>query len=543
MELLRRLEALQASHGAVDDAALERLHREAGVPLYRLEGLRSFYPVFRDVPGPRVQVQVCRDLVCRMRGGADHCARLGARLAGREDVEVTEVSCLGRCDAAPAAVVDHRDVSGDADTLAALALGEAPLPQPEAPPAAPLPTDPYPAGRRSYAVLKAQASRGHGAAEDIIAALEASGLAGLGGAAFPTAKKWHFTRIAEGGPKVVVCNADESEPGTFKDREILERAPHLVVEGMALGALTIGARRGIIYLRHEYQRARDVLEQAIADAYDQGALGDSVFGTDFGFHLEVFVSPGGYILGEETALLEALEDRRGEPRNKPPFPTNVGLHAAPTLINNVETLAAVPAILAHGPDWWTQQGVGEHKGLKYVCASGDVERPGVHCLSWGTPAREMLERCGGVSGGRQLKAFSPGGASTAFLPASALDTALDFKAMAEAGSGLGTGAMVFVAEGRDLLDVVLAQVRFFRNESCGKCVPCRLGSRKAVELVEQARAGGAAADLPATLSELHSTLMRTSICGLGQVALLSLVDALERFPDEPSLAGLRRSEP
>ena len=234
-------------------------------------------------------------------------------------------------------------------------------------------------------MLREQAGRGGAAADDIIAALEASGLSGLGGAAFPTARKWHFTRRAAGGPKTVVCNADESEPGTFKDREILERAPHLVIEGMALGGLTVGARRGIVYLRHEYHRAREALDGAIAEAYRLGALGGSVFGSGFGFDLEVFVSPGGYILGEETALLEALEDRRGEPRNKPPFPTNVGLDGRPTLINNVETLAAVPTILARGPDWWAAQGVGEHKGLKYVCASGDVVRPAVHCMPWATP--------------------------------------------------------------------------------------------------------------------------------------------------------------
>ena len=539
MELLRRLEALQAAAGAVDDGALAALHRETGVPLYRLEGLRSFYPVFRETPGAPVQLHVCRDLVCRMRGGPDHCARLRAALQGVDGVEVTEVSCLGRCDAAPAASLGEQPVGGSAAELAAMARGERPVAPPPAPSAEPLPTDPYPSPGEGYGVLRDHAARGEAGADAIIAALEASGLSGLGGAAFPTARKWHFTRLAKGGPKTVVCNADESEPGTFKDREVLERAPHLVIEGMALGGLTVGARHGIVYLRHEYHRAREILEHAIAEAYRIGALGESVFGTGFAFDLEVFVSPGGYILGEETALLEALEDRRGEPRNKPPVPTNVGLHGRPTLINNVETLAAVPTILARGPDWWAAQGAGDHKGLKYVCASGDVVRPGVHCIPWGTPAREVLERCGGVPDGAALKAFSPGGSSTPFLPAAALDTPLDFEAMRRAGSGLGTGAMVFVAEGRDLLDVVLSQVRFFRNESCGKCVPCRVGSRKAVELVERACAGGGEA-VAGTLQELHSTLMRTSICGLGQVALLPLVDALERFPDEPSLAVLGR---
>ncbi|HEX5513510.1 MAG TPA: NADH-ubiquinone oxidoreductase-F iron-sulfur binding region domain-containing protein, partial [Gammaproteobacteria bacterium] len=345
-------------------------------------------------------------------------------------------------------------------------------------------------------------------------------------------------RRAVGAEKYVICNADESEPGTFKDRVLLEQLPHLVLEGMLIGAWVVGAQRGIVYLRHEYGAAARALEQAIAEAYAVGALGEAVFGSAFSFDLEIFISPGGYIMGEETALLEALEDRRGEPRNKPPFPTNAGLYGKPTLINNVETFAAVPAICSRGADWWVAQGKPGFKGLKYVSVAGDVARPGVYCVPWGSTAREVLELCGGMAAGRALKAFSPGGASTPFLPADRLDTPLDFQAMQAAGSALGTGAMLFVAEHRDLLDVVLAQVRFFRNESCGKCVPCRIGSQKAVEMVEQVLAGEQART-SIELSELHQTLMKTSICGLGQVALLPLVDALRQFPAEPSLQPLR----
>ncbi len=540
MRLLKAMMALQAEEGAVTDAALQDLARQERVPLYRLQGLRSFFPVFRERASESRQLEVCRDVVCRMAAGGDPVKQAGELLAGRDDIQIRPVSCLGQCDRAPAAMLDHVPVRGDTAALRELAGGHGPTPMPVQPGSRAWPTDPYDSQDSQYATVGALAREGR--PDDVIQALKDAGLRGLGGAAFPTGMKWDFTRRAAGETKYVICNADESEPGTFKDRMILEELPHLVIEGMLIGAWVIGARQGIIYLRHEYVQARQQLQAAIADAHHLGLLGPDAFGPDQGFELEVFVSPGGYIMGEETALLEALEDRRGEPRNKPPFPTTSGLRGQPTLINNVETFAAVPVICTRGADWWASQGAGEHKGLKFVSVSGDVAEPGVHCVPWGTTAREVLDRCGGIAGGRRLKAYSPGGASTSFLPPDKLDTPLDFEAMQSAGSALGTGAMVFVGEGRDLLDVTLAQLRFFRNESCGKCVPCRIGSHKAVEMVEQARRGASAVP-PGSLEALHQTLARTSICGLGQVALLPLVDALRSFPDEPSLDPLRGEQP
>lgn len=309
-----------------------------------------------------------------------------------------------------------------------------------------------------------------------------------------------------------------------------------------MGAAVIGAAQGIIYLRHEYLRAKHAITAALDSARAAGVLGPDARGPDLAFDIELFISPGGYILGEETALLEALEDKRGEPRHKPPFPTNVGLHGGPTLINNVETLAAVTTILARGAEWWRSQGIGEHAGLKYVSVSGDVKHPQVLCLPWGTSVTKAIEHCGGMAEGHALLAFSPGGASTPFLPAEAADTPLTFEDLRNAGSSLGTGALFIVGTGRNLAEVLLGQARFFRNESCGKCVPCRVGSNKGVELAEAAlhdQPNAIAADLTA----LHHTLMRTSICGLGQVALLPLVDGLKRFPDEPSLQPLKGQAP
>lgn len=540
MRLLTELASIQARQGALDDETLRAFAERHAVPLYQLEGLRSFYPVFREVPGAAHRVQICRDGPCRLKGEA-RARALATALEDQADVDVEYVSCIGQCDCAPAVAIDdhHHGPLPDVETLATwLERGDG-LPRPTPGLTAPLSTDPYATSADHYGASRHWLQQ---PPESVIDVLEASGLQGLGGAAFPTARKWRFTREAEGGPRTVICNADESEPGTFKDRLLLEQAPHLVIEGMLMGAAVIEADHGIIYLRHEYETGRLALQQALDEARARGVLGPNARGAGRAFDIELFVSPGGYILGEETALLEALEGHRGEPRHKPPFPVTAGLNGGPTLINNVETLAAVSSILAHGPDWWQAQGEGDYAGLKYVSVSGDVAEPQVLCLPWGTPVAEAIRQCGGMADGRDLLAFSPGGASTPFLPAEAADTPLAFDALRSAGSGLGTGALFVVGSGRDLADVVITQARFFRNESCGKCVPCRTGSTKGVAMATEA-ASMNGTDITAELGQLHQTLMRTSICGLGQVALLPIVDALERFPDEPSLQALRGAQP
>jgi len=354
----------------------------------------------------------------------------------------------------------------------------------------------------------------------------------MGGAGFPTGVKWELVRQAQATPKYIVCNADESEPGSFKDRVILEELPHLVVEGMLLAGLAVGAEHGIVYIRHEYARERKALERAITHARSTGLLGQHIQGTEFSFDITIFVSPGGYIQGEETALLEALEDRRGEPRNKPPFPVSHGLYGKPTVINNVETLAMVPVILQCGSQWWKQQGQNGASGLKFIALSGHVEKPGVYEVPLGTPVAELLALGGGVLGGKKLKTFLPGGASSKFLPASQVQVPLDFGALAKAGSMLGAGAVVIVAEGTDLVDLATNIVRFFRNESCGKCVPCRVGTAKTVGLLEDLVAGHGTREQLELLPLLGETLGLTSICGLGQVALNPILSVLEHFPQE-----------
>jgi NADH:ubiquinone oxidoreductase subunit F (NADH-binding) len=358
----------------------------------------------------------------------------------------------------------------------------------------------------------------------------------MGGAAFPTGMKWDLVRKQEASPKYVICNADESEPGTFKDRVILSDLAHLVIEGMMLAGRAVAAEKGIVFIRHEYGPERQIVQQAIDDARALGLLGENIQGSGLNFDIDVAVSPGGYIMGEETALLECLEDKRGEPRNKPPFPGVSGLWGKPTVINNVETLAFVPIILSHGPQWWGEQGVGKAAGLKFVAVSGHVKRPGVYLAPMGTVIREIIELAGGMAEGVRPKAILPGGASSNFLPAEKIDTHYDFQSLQEAGSMLGSGALIVIGEDVSMLELATNVVRFFRNESCGKCVPCRQGSEKGVIILEQFSAGHQDIELE-ILPDLAETMNQSSICGLGQVALNPILSAMEHFPKEIESPG------
>ena len=532
MELIQELTRLQHIYGYLREADLHELSERQRVPLYRIEEVVSFYPHFRTIPPPKVQIAVCRDLTCALNGGKDFCDRARELIGDGGDVELQEVSCIGRCDIAPAALVNGVPVGGlTPGRLAELGHAPADL-EPPVYEARSWRIDPYDGDAARYSIYEGLRARPRPrprptgeAASEIIEKLKAAGLRGMGGAGFPTGRKWELVRAQKAEPKYVVCNADESEPGTIKDRAILGQLSHLMLEGMCLAGLSIGAERGWIYLRHEYEPERQAVQAAIESARERGVLGAH-------FDVEIFISPGGYILGEETALLEALESKRGEPRNKPPYPGERGLWSKPTLINNVETLAMIPIILAKGAAWWKEQGLRGHSGLKVISVSGHVERPGNYEIPMGTTMAELIELAGGVSDGRALKAFAPGGASSDFLPASAVDVEIDFDSIAEAGSMLGSGALVVLAEGTDMIEAATNVTRFFRNESCGKCVPCRVGTEKVVGLLEDILAGKGDGRLRELLPELSRTLGETSICGLGQVALNPIVSVLENWGDE-----------
>ncbi|HHH29637.1 MAG TPA: nitroreductase family protein, partial [Polyangiaceae bacterium] len=502
--IIDALNALQAERGHLDDASLRALGEELKVPLYRLQELVSFYPHFRKDPPKRVHLSICRDVACRMAASATHREALRERIAKHDDVELVEVSCLGRCDMAPAGAIGDCPVSvADLDALGESIATPPDVESAQRPPRS-FACDPYTSSESRYGVTKSLVDAGLDP-DAIVATLKESGLRGMGGAGFPTGVKWGMVRGQPEPRKYVVCNADESEPGTFKDRVALADLPHLVIEGMILAGLVVGAEEGIVFIRHEYMPEKLRLEEALADARGRGALGDDVLGSGRRFDIRVAVSPGGYILGEETALLECLEDKRGEPRNKPPYPGQHGLWGKPTLINNVETFAMVPKILKDGAEAWKSLGKGDSPGLKLVALSGDVNEPDVYEVPMGTTLRELIELGGGVVDGKALLAIAPGGASSNFVAADQIDLPLDFDALAKAGTMLGSGAVLVVAEGRDLVDLSSNLVAFFRNESCGKCVPCRVGSEKAVVILEEALAGRGDERHLEVLTELRDT--------------------------------------
>ena len=544
------LREIQRQFGYIPAEQLRTLARKIDVPLSRLHSVASFYPHFRLTPPPRVDVRVCQDMSCHLRQACSLRASLEDAFpqANSPDVRVSGVSCLGRCDEAPAVSVNDRIYSGMTEERVMVMIGDAisgkALPHPPHPKRdAKCASDPYQADSEArYAVVRSViASRDWNSA---FATLKSSGLRGLGGAGFPTESKWQLVRQAPGTEKYVVCNADESEPGTFKDRFILTHLPHLVIEGMILAGVLTGARTGILYIRHEYEEQEKILQEEIRKCREQGLLGPNILGSDIAFELDTFVSPGGYICGEESALLEAIEGKRAEPRNKPPFPVQQGLWNKPTVINNVETFANVPSILLRGVDWYKAQGTGGCAGLKFIGVSGDVVRPGVYEVPMGTPVSELIFRyAGGLPNGKKLKGFAPSGPSSGYLPASMADVRLDFKSLADAGSMLGSGALVVCAEGTCMLDMALNATRFFRNESCGKCVPCRVGSQKMVDLLTAWTMGEGSSSDMGLIDELSDALRLTSICGLGQVVPAPISSVLKHFREEVDAHLSRRECP
>jgi formate dehydrogenase/NADH-quinone oxidoreductase subunit F len=541
--LIPALNAIQERVGWLPREELVALSRDVRRPLYEIEGLISFYPHFRTDPPQRVQLRACHDLSCWLRGADERIARLKERYGADTDVEFVEGSCLGRCDIAPACTVNEAPVPMDeADAAVTTAKETAPSNGDHATAAGTAnartrwPNDPYPMAQDRYGVLKAVLASELDSGQ-VIAALKDSGLRGMGGAGFPAGRKWDLVAAQDATPKYVICNADESEPGTFKDRDILATQPHLVLEGMLLGMLAVGAEEGWVFIRHEYGPEEQVVRREIERLRDAGLIGPDADGSGRRLNVEVFTSPGGYILGEESALIECMEGHRGEPRNKPPFPGTYGLHGKPTLMNSVETFAHIPVIALRGAAWWKAQGRpgkngDEHAGLKFFAVSGHVERPGVYCVPMGTTARELLDLAGGVSGGRPLGAIQPGGASSNFIGPGQLDVELDFGTLQAAGSMLGSGAIVVMAAGTDLLAAATNVLRFFRDESCGKCVPCRVGSMKAHVILDGLlAAGGGPGGVNGEVRDLAEVMRRTSICGLGQVALGPVMSVLRLAED------------
>ncbi len=371
--------------------------------------------------------------------------------------------------------------------------------------------------------------------EECIEIVKASGLRGRGGAGFPAGLKWSFVPKNSPKPKYIVCNADESEPGTFKDRELMEKNPHLLIEGVVLAGYAIGSNQGYIYFRGEFDYVQKIVDAAIAEARAAGLLGDNVAGSGYRYEIHTHLGAGAYICGEETALLSSLEGFRGQPRLKPPFPAVEGLYACPTVVNNVETLMNVPHILRHGAQWYRQWGTERSAGTKVMSVSGPVKRPGNYEIPLGLPMRTLIESpeyCGGMRDGMKVKAVIPGGSSVPMMPASQLDTPLDYESLNAVGTFLGSGGMIVIDDQTCVVDALWNMIRFYRHESCGKCTPCREGTYWMAEILERLEKGeGRETDID-LLADVADNILGKSFCALGDAAAMPVQGALKHFRDE-----------
>lgn len=556
------------------------------VSLHRVEALVSFFPHFRMDPPPKVSVHICRDMSCHLNGSVKLCENIKqwAHDKHGSEVHLSGVSCLGRCDRPPAVMVQSsadlnrerllvaRNEEEIKDSIDALMDGQEPAFDSDAEHAekhfGKWNLDLYD-GKGRYSIVKQFVNEGMDS-QKVLDALEFANLLGMGGAGGRAYRKWGDVMRAESrsGDKYIICNADESEPGTFKDRDILLAAPHSTIEGMILAALVTNARRGWIYIRHEYPEQIESCRQEIKRAERLGACGDDIFGSGVSFQLEVYESPGGYICGEQTALVEAMEDKRAEPRIRPPELMTNGLNNEPTLLSNVETFAWAPMILEDGGDLFASHGKrngqlatgseSKMKGKRLFSISGDLESPGVYEVETGTTLGELIDdHCGGMLDGRKIAAVALSGPSGGLLPSkipvkflskrfveknipesiieiSVRDLPLDINVSRAVGYMLGAGIVVY-AEGCNVLAEAVANSRFYRNESCGKCVPCRIGSQKITEMGERLLNGKVTRSELDTFQpvaiQLSDVMVQTSICGLGAVASNPISTFLKFFPE------------
>ena len=514
--LIEYLHAVQDEYGSLSAAHLQALAEELNLPMAEVFEVATFYAHFdvvldgEEAPAP-LTIRVCDSLSCAMKGAQALLDQLPEKMGS--GVRVVRAPCMGRCAGAPVAEVGHRHVeNATTESLAAAADSGATHP------VIPAYTD-FDAYRAAggYALLES-CLKGERDADEIVKTMQNSGLRGLGGAGFPSGLKWKLVREAP-KPRVMAVNGDEGEPGTFKDRHYLESNPHRFIEGMLVAAWTTEIERVYVYIRDEYPGVIKVLKDELAKV---GAAGLSD-----GVTVEVRRGAGAYICGEESAMMESIEGKRGLPRHKPPYPTQVGLFGLPTLPHNVETLYWVRDILEKGPEWFTSEGRNGRKGLRSFSVSGRVKEPGVKLAPAGITIRELIDEfCGGMEDGHSFKAYLPGGASGGILPAGMDDIPLDFDTLQPHGCFIGSAAVVVLSDKDNMKDVALNLMRFFEDESCGQCTPCRNGTEKAVQLMSQENW-----DKP-LLAELSAVMMDASICGLGQAAPNPILTVMKHFPED-----------
>src|SRR3984957_16247760 len=514
--LIEHLHLIQDHYGHLSAAHLAALASEMKLALTEVYEVATFYAHFDvvkegETPPPPVTVRVCDSLSCAM-AGAHHLLRELPNRLGR-DVRVLRAPCMGACDRAPVCAVGHVQVMQASAPAVADAVSRHVHAQPYSPGAG---FDAY-RGDGGYRQLQ-DCLAGKQTREAVIASVSDAGLRGLGGAGFPTGRKWGLVR-GEKAPRLMVVNADEGEPGTFKDRHYLERDPHRFIEGMLIAAWVVEAAETYIYIRDEYPEIRLMLAEEIAKAQAAGLSPHT--------KLHLRRGAGAYICGEESAMIESIEGKRGLPRHRPPYVAQVGLFGRPTLEQNVETLFWIRDIIEKGAEWVTSQGRHERKGFRSFSVSGRVKNPGVKLAPAGVTMRELIDEfCGGMADGETFKGYLPGGASGGILPAAMGDLPLDFGTLEKYGCFVGSHAVVILSDKDDMKAVALNLLKFFEDESCGQCTPCRVGTEKAVKLMAQ---GPWNVDL---LNELSQLMRDASICGLGQAASNPLICVLKYFPDE-----------
>ena len=551
----------QDEYGYISDEMVNELASRLDLRPVEVEETLAYYSMLHRKPVGRHHVQICTNVACMLRGGAQLLQHAKKRLEiGHKEVtqdavfSLEEVECIGACTGAPAMQVNY-DYYENLTPLKFdriiedLDNGNRPAPVPVITGALrernaleiPLVSkrwgikdshkiDVYLQNGGYQALEKALQQM---TPESIIEEVKKSSLRGRGGAGFPTGMKWSFVPKDSPKPKYVICNADESEPGSCKDRPLMEMDPHQMIEGIIIAGRAIDAHRGFIYIRGEYRYVLDIVDAAIAEAYARGYLGNNILGSGFDFDLLIHTGAGAYECGEESALMESLEGKRGYPRIKPPFPAIVGLYGCPTIINNVETLSSVPAIILEGGEAYASRGTPKNGGTRLLCVSGHVNKPGIYEIPLGMNMKKFIyEVAGGIRGGKKIKAVIPGGSSCPLLKADEIDIPMDYDSLAKAGSMLGSGGMVVIDEDTCMVDMARRIMHFYAHESCGWCIPCREGTSWLRKMLERFHAGFGRPEDIDLVGDLAKNMLGRTLCPLGDAAAMPTISIVTKFRSE-----------
>ena len=559
--LIPMLMYAQDEFGYITDDIIHEIARRLDLRPVQVEETLEYYSMLHRKPVGKHHVQVCTNVACMLRGGTELLEHAKKRLeiGNRETTKdgmfsLEEVECIGACTGAPAMQVNY-DFYENVTTrnfdhlIEELDKGQRPAPVPITSGAlhernkleTPLISKRWGIqdSRKIDVALQLGAYQALDRAlkqftpEQLIDEVKKSNLRGRGGAGFSTGMKWSFVPKNLPKPKYVICNADESEPGTCKDRPLMEMDPHQLIEGIIIAGRAIDAHRGFIYIRGEYRYVLDIVETAIEEAYSRGYLGKNIFGSGFDFDLLIHTGAGAYECGEESALMESLEGKRGNPRIKPPFPAVVGLYGCPTIINNVETLSAVPAIILEGGQAYANRGTPKNGGTRLLCVSGHVNKPGIYEIPLGMNMKNFLEEvAGGVRGGKKLKAIIPGGSSCPVFKADEIDIAMDYDTVAKAGSMLGSGGMVVIDEDTCMVDMARRIMHFYAHESCGWCIPCREGTSWLQKTLDRFHAGYGRQEDIDLIGDLASNMLGRTFCPLGDAAAMPTISIVKKFRNE-----------